>query len=315
MSNLDRVFAALAREGLQLSVATHGYRLRRAGRPDVPDAELLLPPGFALEARALAQLADFAGVHHPQGGRVCRVCATPDFHAGHLVPVGAVIATTTDLVVPQAIGTDINCGMRLHLVTRRHESRVAARSGPCDARRRQSLPRGAGRRGDLRRRAGVRVGHAPRSDRLHDPHRLARRRSTRRHQVDRSRASSLAGRRAPSRRGNLRTARRRCGGLRRGRPHRGELRVPQSPAAPREGPRQPRLAELGIARRRSCTAALRRDASRPERARSRRAWSASRCDPSGWSRRLLRPTNRSHRWSTSRSRRAWARASRGCGRC
>lgn len=115
MSRIDRVFAALAREGLQLSVAAHGYRLRRAGQPGVPDAELLLPPGFALEAKALAQLADFAGVHHPLGGRVCRVCATPDFHAGHLVPVGAVIATTCDLVVPQAIGTDINCGMRLHV--------------------------------------------------------------------------------------------------------------------------------------------------------------------------------------------------------
>jgi tRNA-splicing ligase RtcB len=115
MSNLDRVFAALAREGLHISVASHGYRVRRRGRDGVPDAELLLPPGFALEGRALAQLVDFAAVHHPGGGRVCRVCATPDFHAGHLVPVGAVVATTCDLVVPQAIGTDINCGMRLHV--------------------------------------------------------------------------------------------------------------------------------------------------------------------------------------------------------
>ncbi len=115
MSNIHRVFAALAREGLHISKAPHGYRLRRVGRDDVPDAELLLPPEFALEAKALAQLADFAGVHHPNGGRVCRVCATPDFHAGHLVPVGAVVATTCDLVVPQAIGTDINCGMRLHV--------------------------------------------------------------------------------------------------------------------------------------------------------------------------------------------------------
>jgi tRNA-splicing ligase RtcB len=116
MSNLDRVFAALAREGLHISVAAHGYRVRRAATNDgVPDAELLLPPGFPLEAKALVQLVDFAGVHHPRGGKVCRVCATPDFHAGHLVPVGAVVATTCDLVVPQAIGTDINCGMRLHV--------------------------------------------------------------------------------------------------------------------------------------------------------------------------------------------------------
>lgn len=114
-NNRARVFAALAREGLHITTTTHGIRLRRAGNGDVPDADLLLPPDFALEAKALAQLADFAGVHHPKGGRVCRVCATPDFHAGHLVPVGAVVATTCDLVVPQAIGTDINCGMRLHV--------------------------------------------------------------------------------------------------------------------------------------------------------------------------------------------------------
>lgn len=110
-----RVFAALARQGLHITTTPHGVRLRRDGQGDAPDAEILLPPEFALEAKALAQLADFAGVHHPAGGRVCRVCATPDFHAGNLVPVGAVVATTCDLVVPQAIGTDINCGMRLHV--------------------------------------------------------------------------------------------------------------------------------------------------------------------------------------------------------
>jgi tRNA-splicing ligase RtcB (3'-phosphate/5'-hydroxy nucleic acid ligase) len=32
------------------------------------------------------------------------------------VPVGSVLATTTDLVIPQAIGTDIQCGMRMHLL-------------------------------------------------------------------------------------------------------------------------------------------------------------------------------------------------------
>ncbi|MEM7153875.1 MAG: RtcB family protein [Myxococcota bacterium] len=112
---LSRVFAALAREGLDLQSTAHGVRIRRSGRADIPSAELLLPPGFPLESKALHQLMAFASVGHPQGGQVCSVCATPDFHAGHLVPVGAVVATTTDLVVPQAIGTDINCGMRLHV--------------------------------------------------------------------------------------------------------------------------------------------------------------------------------------------------------
>lgn len=114
-TRMRRVFAALAREGLDLSTTDHGVRIRKSGRDDIPPAELLLPPGFPLEAKALHQLTAFAGVRHPSGGQVCRVCATPDFHAGHLVPVGAVVATTPDLVVPQAIGTDINCGMRLHV--------------------------------------------------------------------------------------------------------------------------------------------------------------------------------------------------------
>ncbi|MEM9459100.1 MAG: RtcB family protein [Myxococcota bacterium] len=114
-TRLRRVFAALAREGLELQSTAHGYRIRRAGRDDIPAAELLMPSAFPLQAKALHQLMDFAGVRHPAGGQVCRVCATPDFHAGHRVPVGAVVATTLDLVVPQAIGTDINCGMRLHV--------------------------------------------------------------------------------------------------------------------------------------------------------------------------------------------------------
>ncbi|MCA9711567.1 MAG: RtcB family protein [Myxococcales bacterium] len=115
-TRLRRVFAALAREGLHLESTAHGYRVRRPQvGSDAPSAELVMPPGFPLQAKALHQLMDFAGVSHPAGGHVCRVCATPDFHAGHLVPVGAVVATTPDLVVPQAIGTDINCGMRLHV--------------------------------------------------------------------------------------------------------------------------------------------------------------------------------------------------------
>ncbi|MEM9489675.1 MAG: RtcB family protein, partial [Myxococcota bacterium] len=53
-------------------------------------------------------------VRHPDGGEVCAAFATPDFHPGARVPVGAVVATSTDMVIPQAIGTDIQCGMRLH---------------------------------------------------------------------------------------------------------------------------------------------------------------------------------------------------------
>ncbi len=108
----SRVFKALARNGLDVSKDGPIYRVKKRGT-DAPDAEVLLPQGFPIERKAFAQLASFAAVEHPDGGRVCRACATPDFHPGALVPVGAIVASS-DLVIPQAIGTDINCGMRLH---------------------------------------------------------------------------------------------------------------------------------------------------------------------------------------------------------
>src|SRR5947209_8725794 len=43
-----------------------------------------------------------------------RVVITPDFHKGAGIPVGTVLATR-GFLVPQAIGNDINCGMRLHV--------------------------------------------------------------------------------------------------------------------------------------------------------------------------------------------------------
>ncbi|MEW6743537.1 MAG: RtcB family protein [Planctomycetota bacterium] len=44
------------------------------------------------------------------------VAVTPDFHKARGIPVGTVLATQ-GFVVPQAIGNDINCGMRLHLTS------------------------------------------------------------------------------------------------------------------------------------------------------------------------------------------------------
>jgi tRNA-splicing ligase RtcB len=54
-----------------------------------------------------------------------RVAVTPDFHKAAGVPVGTILATR-GFVVPQAIGNDINCGMRLH-VTSLPADRVASR--------------------------------------------------------------------------------------------------------------------------------------------------------------------------------------------
>lgn len=48
-----------------------------------------------------------------QRPRIERVSLTPDFHKARGIPVGTVLETS-GFVVPQAIGNDINCGMRLH---------------------------------------------------------------------------------------------------------------------------------------------------------------------------------------------------------
>jgi tRNA-splicing ligase RtcB (3'-phosphate/5'-hydroxy nucleic acid ligase) len=45
-----------------------------------------------------------------------RVALTPDFHKAQGIPVGTVLRTR-GFVVPQAIGSDVNCGMRLHLTS------------------------------------------------------------------------------------------------------------------------------------------------------------------------------------------------------
>ena len=51
---------------------------------------------------------------------VHRVALTPDFHKARGVPVGTTLATR-GFTVPQAIGNDINCGMRVHPTTLRVE--------------------------------------------------------------------------------------------------------------------------------------------------------------------------------------------------
>ncbi|WP_256973121.1 hypothetical protein [Nostoc sp. T09] len=94
--NLQRLLRALARQGLDVSYSDvsrqaaslrqrsrtrlRTYSVRLGNSPDAPVADILLPEGFPVEAKALKQLANLANVHHPGGGCVCRACATPDFH-------------------------------------------------------------------------------------------------------------------------------------------------------------------------------------------------------------------------------------------
>ncbi len=120
--NLNRLLRALCRQGLDVSYSNKVYSISLKSSlnehwqdADAPIAEVLLPEGFPVEVKALKQLANLANVRHPQGGCVCRTCATPDFHPGDAgVAIGSIVQTDK-MVIPAAVGSDINCGMRLHV--------------------------------------------------------------------------------------------------------------------------------------------------------------------------------------------------------
>jgi tRNA-splicing ligase RtcB len=59
-----------------------------------------------------------------RAGQLARVVLTPDFHRGGGIPVGTV-AETRDFIVPQAVGNDVCCGMRL-LITDVTRDQLAA---------------------------------------------------------------------------------------------------------------------------------------------------------------------------------------------
>jgi tRNA-splicing ligase RtcB len=85
----ERALKAISRQGLRVHKEGPVYKVSRDHYPEAPAARVLLPEGFELDGKALAQLCAFAGTTHPAGGRVCHACATPDVHAGSLVRVGA----------------------------------------------------------------------------------------------------------------------------------------------------------------------------------------------------------------------------------
>ena len=110
MSHFSRLQRAFARSRIRLDREGGAYHVR----DETADASILLPSSLPLEQKAVRQLLAFASVRRPTGEpAVCRACATPDFHPGTIAPVGSVVATDADAVIPAAIGTDINCGMRL----------------------------------------------------------------------------------------------------------------------------------------------------------------------------------------------------------
>lgn len=123
----SRLAKALASHGILAERTDNIVHVRSSSHQDV-SAEILLPESLPLEAKAVSQLLKFAGVSHPHGGHVCKACATPDFHPGSPVPVGSILVTSHDFVIPQAVGTDINCGMRLHVLDLTLEQFLAKKS-------------------------------------------------------------------------------------------------------------------------------------------------------------------------------------------
>jgi tRNA-splicing ligase RtcB (3'-phosphate/5'-hydroxy nucleic acid ligase) len=112
----QRLLRALAKQGLDVSYHDRTYTVRMNNCADAPAAEVLLPPDFPIEGKAFQQLAQLTTLAHPGGGNVTRTFATPDFHPGDTgVAIGSVIQTE-GMLVPAAVGSDINCGMRLHVV-------------------------------------------------------------------------------------------------------------------------------------------------------------------------------------------------------
>lgn len=98
----------------KIEVTRNEYVVKVEG-PNTPNIEIVLPSELPLDMNAVQQLVDFSAVKSNSGQEVLKVCATPDFHKGSIVPVGSVVATPKDMVIPKAVGTDINCGMRLHM--------------------------------------------------------------------------------------------------------------------------------------------------------------------------------------------------------
>ncbi len=73
----------------------------------------------------LERLAGAPGFFRGDGQRIEKIVVTPDFHKGAGIPIGTVMMTK-GFVVPQAMGNDINCGMRFY-TTDLSEERIRER--------------------------------------------------------------------------------------------------------------------------------------------------------------------------------------------
>ena len=111
---LNQVINHILDQGTKIKVQRVSHNSIEISSPGEIDFSILLPENFQLEKEALEQLVNFAHFKTSSGRAMKCACATPDFHKGSSIPVGAVVVSDHDIVIPGAIGTDINCGMRLH---------------------------------------------------------------------------------------------------------------------------------------------------------------------------------------------------------
>lgn len=81
--------------------------LDQTGNMKIP-ATIYITENMGVESGAVEQLRNAACLPG-----VIRALATPDIHHGYGVPIGSVLGCT-DIVIPAAVGYDINCGMRVH---------------------------------------------------------------------------------------------------------------------------------------------------------------------------------------------------------
>lgn len=115
---VERVIEALAKEGLGVRCdhqgSTNIWHVHLKETQNAPEASVLLPSDFPVEGKALKQLAGLAAARHPIHGHIRKTVASPDFHPGDAgVAIGST-AAQEGMVIPAAVGSDINCGMRLH---------------------------------------------------------------------------------------------------------------------------------------------------------------------------------------------------------
>ena len=103
-------------------------RIALPNKYDIP-ITLFANQEVPVESAAVTELQELLNVHDTverfhelspesfdEPPSISRIAVTPDFHKARGIPVGTVLATQ-GFVIPQAIGNDINCGMRLHLTS------------------------------------------------------------------------------------------------------------------------------------------------------------------------------------------------------